>query len=44
MSKQVEINSVAPEFSLADFNGQMVSLSDYREKQSVLLVFNRGLT
>ena len=44
MSKQVEINTTAPEFALPDFMGQMVRLSDYRQKQHVLLVFNRGLT
>lgn len=44
MAKQVEINSKAPDFALPDFNGHLVSLSDYRQKQRVLLVFNRGLT
>lgn len=44
MAKQVEINTKAPDFTLADFNGLPVSLSDYRKKRHVLLVFNRGLT
>lgn len=41
---QVAINSMAPEFELADFRGQTVRLSDYRGKKHVLLVFNRGFT
>ena len=44
MAKQVEINAKAPDFALPDFNGQLVRLSDYRQEQHVLLVFNRGLT
>lgn len=40
---QIEVNKPAPEFSLTDFNGKQVSLSDYREKNNVLLVLNRGL-
>jgi peroxiredoxin len=41
---QIEVNKPAPDFSLADFNGKQVSLSDYRDKNNVLLVLNRGLT
>jgi peroxiredoxin len=41
---QVLINAPAPDFSLADFNGQPVHLSDFREKSHVLLIFNRGFT
>jgi hypothetical protein len=41
MSK-VSINQPAPDFALADFHGQEVRLSDYRGKQPVVLVFNRG--
>jgi peroxiredoxin len=44
MSKQVEINTAAPEFALPDFRGEMVRLSDFQYQQHVLLVFNRGLT
>ncbi len=43
MSK-VAINTPAPGFKLADFTGQPVQLSDYRGKQHVLLVFNRGFS
>ena len=41
MSK-VAINPPAPEFMLQDYQGNLVSLSHYRGKQPVLLVFNRG--
>ena len=39
---KVAINQPAPEFTLKDYHGNVVSLSQYRDKQSVLLVFNRG--
>jgi peroxiredoxin len=38
---RVSLNQQAPNFSLADFSGNMVSLSDYQGKKNVLLVFNR---
>jgi peroxiredoxin len=41
MSK-VSINQPAPEFTLQDYRGNMVSLADYRTRGPVLLVFNRG--
>jgi peroxiredoxin len=41
MSK-VSLNSPAPDFELADFDGHTVRLSDLQGKQNVLLVFNRG--
>jgi peroxiredoxin len=41
---KVEINTPAPDFSLADFRGSVVRLSDFRGKAPVLLVFNRGFT
>ena len=41
MSK-VNINTPAPNFVLQDFQGNMVSLAHFKEKQNVLLVFNRG--
>lgn len=41
---QVSIQTTAPNFSLQDFNGQPVSLADFRGKAHVLLVFNRGFT
>ena len=39
---KVQLNSTAPDFTLADFNGKPVRLSNYVGKQHVLLVFNRG--
>ena len=44
MAKRVEINAMAPDFSLPDFTGRQVNLSDYRERKQVVLVFNRGFT
>ena len=42
MGKRVELNQVAPDFTLEDFKGNAVSISDFRDKKNVLLVFNRG--
>lgn len=41
MSK-VKINTPAPDFTLQDFKGQKLQLSDYQTKKNVFLVFNRG--
>jgi peroxiredoxin len=41
---RVSLNQIAPDFSLPDFSGSPVSLSDYRGSKNVLLVFNRGFT
>ena len=41
MSK-VSLNTSAPDFELADFEGHKVRLSDFQGNQNVLLVFNRG--
>lgn len=38
---RVSLDQIAPNFSLADHHGKMVSLADYRGKKNVLLVFNR---
>ncbi len=40
---RVQLNTPAPDFALADFQGRMVRLADFRGKQNVVLVFNRGL-
>jgi peroxiredoxin len=40
----VAVDREAPDFTLADFEGRPVSLSDYRGKRNVVLVFNRGFT
>lgn len=34
---------IAPDFSAVDIQGQTVSLSGFRGKQHVVLVFNRSL-
>ncbi len=41
---QVQINTPAPDFTLDDYQGDPVSLADFRGRQHVLLVFNRGFT
>jgi hypothetical protein len=38
----IEMNSPAPDFVLTDYSGQEIILSQFRKKQHVLLVFNRG--
>ena len=38
---RVSLNQVAPDFSLADYRGNRVSLEDFRGRKNVLLVFNR---
>jgi len=38
---RVSLDAIAPDFSLPDFNGDLVSLSDFRGRKNVLLVFNR---
>ena len=42
MAEPVELDTLAPDFILPDFNGQPVRLSDYRENRHVVVVFNRG--
>ena len=39
---RVELDAVAPDFTLPDFDGEPVSLSGFRGEKNVLLVFNRG--
>lgn len=39
---RVALNTPAPGFSLADFQGRQVTLADFRGQANVLLVFNRG--
>jgi peroxiredoxin len=41
---QVSLNTPAPDFTLQNFNGETVRLSDFRGKSHVVLVFNRGFT
>ncbi len=44
MSPEVQIDAMAPDFALEDFEGRVIRLSDYRGARHVLLVFNRGFT
>ena len=39
---RVKVGAVAPDFSLEDQNGNVVTLSSYRDKKAVVLVFYRG--
>ena len=39
---RVELNKRAPDFSLPDFNGKSVSLSDFTGQKNVVIVLNRG--
>jgi peroxiredoxin len=39
---QVELNVQAPDFTLTDYSGASVSLSDFLNRKNVLVVFNRG--
>ena len=41
MSK-IELFAKAPDFSLPDIDGKVVSLSDFFNHSNILLVFNRG--
>ena len=42
MSNRVEVGQQAPDFALPNFRGNWVRLGDYRGRQHVVLVFNRG--
>jgi peroxiredoxin len=42
MMTDIALGKQAPEFSINDFNGQPVRLSDYRGKRHVVLAFLRG--
>ena len=41
---KVALNAPAPNFSLADFQGKTVQLSDFKGQSNILLVFNRTFT
>ncbi len=38
----VELNKPAPDFTMQDYHGNPITLSQFRGKQHALLVFNRG--
>jgi peroxiredoxin len=39
---RAELNKPAPNFTLTDFHGREINLTDFKSKKNVLLVFNRG--
>lgn len=39
---KISLDMLAPDFTLADFNGQIVRLADFHQQAHVVLVFNRG--
>jgi len=41
-ASRIKQDTIAPDFTLPDHQGQEVRLSDYRGKKNVLLVLNRG--
>jgi len=40
--ERVKVGQSAPEFTLEDMTGKRISLSDFRGKKNVVLVFYRG--
>jgi peroxiredoxin len=42
MSNRAALDLPAPDFTLEDYHGRSVRLSDFRDRANVLLVFNRG--
>jgi peroxiredoxin len=41
---KVQLHVPAPDFTLEDFHGDPVTLSDFRGTAHLVLVFNRGFT
>lgn len=41
---KISLNTPAPDFQLQDIKGNELQLSQFKGKQNVLLVFNRGFT
>jgi len=39
---RVKVGAAAPDFTLEDIDGKRISLSDFRGKKNVVLVFYRG--
>ncbi len=39
---RIKVGEAAPDFTLEDQDGKPVSLSDYKDKKTVVLVFYRG--
>ncbi len=38
----VELHAKAPDFTLDDYNGTRISLSDFLNRKNIMVVFNRG--
>jgi peroxiredoxin len=41
---KISINTPAPDFSLDDYLGENIHLSNFKGQSNILLVFNRGFT
>jgi cytochrome oxidase Cu insertion factor (SCO1/SenC/PrrC family) len=39
---RIKVGQAAPDFALQDTDGKAITLSDFRDKKSVVLVFYRG--
>ena len=39
---RIKVGQVAPDFTLTNMDGKQISLSEFRGKKSVVLVFYRG--
>jgi cytochrome oxidase Cu insertion factor (SCO1/SenC/PrrC family) len=39
---RIKVGQPAPDFSLEDANGKTITLSEFRDKKTVVLVFYRG--
>jgi peroxiredoxin len=42
MSNKIDLNLEVADFSLPDWQGNLVSLSDFKGKKHVVVVLNRG--
>lgn len=40
--ERIKVGDRAPDFTLENMDGKRISLSDFRGKKNVVLVFNRG--
>lgn len=42
MAQKIAINTKAPDFNLADYQGVTRSLAEFQHKKNIVLIFNRG--
>lgn len=40
----IQLNETAPDFTMKDYNGNVLTLSDFKDDKHVVLVLNRGLS